>query len=149
MAENFAALTTALKTVPRYNAAVVSGDNGTTQALVNATDVDADFVFEDVPVDDVLEAAGQAKLKALVPADRARLQILVQRGTLATSKAAVRAEFLDIFGITEDQLAAGIPAVRRRPTFGEAFGYKNVGLDTIRQVVRLVDKSFIVTTGQV
>ena len=149
MAEDVAALTTALETGARYNASVVSGNNGATHALVNATDGNAAFVFEDVPVADVLEAAGQARLKALVPADRARLQILVRGDSVATSKDAIREELLDIFGITEDQLAAAIPAVRRRPTFGEAFGYRNVSLDTVRQVVRLIAKSFIVSTGQV
>ena len=155
MAENFAALTAALETDSRYNAAVVSGGNSMAQALLNATDGTAAFVFDNVPVADVLEAAGQVKLKALVPADRARLQILVRAGgslgsqNMATSKDAVRGELLDIFQITEAQLAAGVPAVRRRPTFGEAFGYKNVSLDTVRQAVRLIAKSFIVSSGQI
>ncbi len=149
MAEDFAALTTALATDARYDAAVVLGSNSTAQALLNVTDGTAAFVFDDVLVSDVLEAAGQVKLKALVPADRARLQILVRGDLLATSKDAVREELLDIFGITEAQLVAGVPAVRRRPTFGEAFGYRSVGINTVRDVVRLIAKSFIVSTGQV
>ncbi len=154
MAEDFDALVADLTTNSRYDPTMVSGNNGATQTLLNETDVLATFVFDDVPVADVLEAAGQVKLKALVPADRARLLILVSGGspgsqTVATSKDAVREELLDIFGITEVQLAAGVPAVRRRPTFGEAFGYKNVSLDTVRQAVRLIAKSFIVSSGQV
>ena len=149
MTEDFDALKTALEIDSRYHAAVVSGGNSTVQALVNAVDGTAAFVFDDVPVSDVLEAAGQVRLKALVPVDRSRLQILVRGDSLAMSKDAVRAEFLDVFGITEAQLAAAIPAVRRRPTFGEAFGYKNVSLDTVRQAVRQIAKSFIVSTGQV
>ena len=150
MAEDFVALTNALETDARYDTAVVSGSNSTAQTLLNATDGTAAFVFDDVPVADVLEAAGQVQLQGLVPADRARLQILTQGGgQMAMSKNAIRAELLDIFGITEAQLAAGIPAVRRRPSFGEAFGYKNVSLNTVRQAVRLIAKSFIVSTGQI
>ncbi len=154
MAEDFAALTNALATDARYNAAVVSGSNSTAQALLNAIDGTAAFVFDDVPVEDVQEAAGQTRMAALTSDQRGRLQAIRQRGQtgkdfVATSKDAARAELLDIFEITEAQLIAGVPAVQHRPTFGEAFGFKRVGLDTVRQAVRLIAKSFIVSTGQV
>ena len=153
MAEDFVALTNALATDARYDAAVTSGANSAAVALLNAIDTSAAFVFDDAPIAEILEAAGQARLKALLPEARARLQILKQGGALggeivATSKSAIRAELLDVFGITEAQLVAGIPAVRRRPIFGEAFGYASVGINTIRKAVRLVAKSFIVSTGQ-
>ena len=153
MVEDFNALKTALENDVRYDVAVREGANGTLVTLLNAEDTAAAFVFDDVPVADVLEAAGQSRLATLIPDDRARLQVLKQSGefgaaTIATSKSAIRAELLDVFGITEAQLVAGVPAVRRRPKFGEAFGYINVSIADVRRAVRLIAKSFIVSTGQ-
>lgn len=150
MAEDFDALKTALENDARYDAAVTSGSNGVLVDLLNAVDSSAAFVFDDVPVDDVQEVAGQARLELLTPDERGRLRILRRSNdTVATSKPAIRAELLDVCAITEAQLVAGVPAVRRRPTFGEAFGYKKVSLDVARKAVRLIAKSFIVSTGQV
>ncbi len=153
MAEDFNALKTALETDARYDAAVVSGSNSETQALLNEIDDLAAFVFDDVPVEDVQEAAGQAKMAALTSDQRGRLQGIRQRGQtgkdfVATSKDATRAELLDIFGISEAQLIVGVPAVQHRPTHGEAFGFVGVSLGTVRKAMRQIDKSYIVTTGQ-
>ena len=146
---DFNALKTALENDARYDTAVVEGANGTVVTLLNEVDNSADFVFHDVPTADVLEAAGAAKLKAIAPEQRARLRIISTNGTVALSKPAIRAELLDVFGITENQLATKLPAVRSRPRYGEAFGYASVGLPVVREAVRLIAKSFIVSTGQV
>ena len=147
--EDFDALKTALENDARYDTSVRAGANGTTVTLLNEVDGSAPFVFHDVPVADVLEAAGSAKLKALATEQRARLRIISTNGTVALSKPAIRAELLDVFGITENQLATKIPAVRSRPTFGGAFGYATVGLPVVREAVRLIAKSHIRTTEQV
>lgn len=150
MAEDFDALRTSLGTVARYDVAVRAGANSAVTALLNEEDPLAAWVYEDVLLDDIMEAAGQTRLKALTPDERGRLRILRRSDdTVATSKPDLRAELLDVFGINEAQFVAAIPAVRRRPTFGEAFGYRNVSLDTVRLAVRQIAKSFIVSTGQV
>ena len=154
MAEDFDALVADLTTNPRYDAEVVSGDNGAVQALLHEIDDAAAFVFDDVLVEEVQEAAGQPKMASLTSDQRGRLQAIKQSGQsgrdfVATSLKAIRDELIDVFGISEAQLIAGVPSVQHRPTYGEVFGYKKVGLDTVRQAVRQIDKSFIVTTGQV
>ena len=148
MAEDFDALRTALENDSLYDTEVREGANGAIVTLLN--EADTGFVFEDVPVDDVQEAAGQARLEALSADERGRLRLLRRSDdTVATSKPAIRAELLDVFAITEAQLIAGVPAVRRTATRGDAFGYKKVSLDVVRKAVRLIDKSFIVTSGQI
>ena len=146
---DFDALKNALENDARYDTSVREGANGTVVTLLNEVDGAAAFVFHDVPTADVLEAAGSAKLKALAPEQRARLRIISTNGTVALSKPAIRAELLDVFGITEDQLATKLPAVRSRLRYGEAFGYATVGISVVRDAVRLIAKSHIVSTGQV
>ena len=150
MTEDFDALKNALENdTTRYDTAIREGANGTVVTLLNEVDGAAAFVFHDVPTADVLEAAGQAKLKALSADERARLRIIAGGETLVLSKSAVRAELLDVFGISETQLVTALPAVRSRPQYGEAFGYATVGISVVREAVRLIAKSFIVSTGQV
>ena len=133
----------------RYDAAVRSGNNGVCVVLLNEEDPASAFVFSDVGVPDLLEAAGQVKLAGLTTDQRARLNVLKDQGQIALSKPAIRAEFLNVFDITEDQLALGIPSVRRRSSFAEDAGVGVPNLEDVRAVVRLIAKSFIVSTGQV
>ena len=150
MPEDFDALVIELANDARYDADVVSGNNGAVTALLGAVDNSAAFVFDDVPVDDVQEAAGQARMAALTDNERGRLGTLRRSDDLvSTSKPGIRAELLDVFQISEAQLVSGVPAVRRRPTYGEAFGYRNASLGIVRLAVRQIAKSFIVTSGQV
>ncbi len=146
MAEDFDALVADLTNNARYDAAVRSGSNDTVTALLNEADNTAAVVFDDVPIDDIQEAAGQVRLAALTPSQQGRLRTLRRNDdTVATSKPGLRAELLDVFGITEAVLVAGVPAVRRRLTFGEAFGYRNVSLNTVQEAVLLIAKSSIAT----
>ncbi len=62
----------------------------------------------------------------------------------------LRAELVDIFGgASNPAIVRLIAAAQRDRTYGEAFGYSTVSLDTVRKAVRLIAKSFIVSTGQV
>ena len=143
-----AALTVVLTDDTRYDAVVRSGNNSECLRLLNEEDPTPSFVYSDVSVSDVLQAAGQVKLAGLTTDQRARLNVLKDQGQIALSKSAIRAEFLDVFGITEDQLATGIPTVRRRSSFAESAGAGVPNLEDVRAVVRTIAKSFIVSTGQ-
>ncbi|KKM01291.1 hypothetical protein LCGC14_1795890 [marine sediment metagenome] len=136
-----AALTTALNTDSRYSGAVPGGGLGPLLDLLNERDPVGGFVFHDVPIADVLEAAGQARMKALTDAERGRLSVLRDEGLVRLSKPQIRAEFLDVFGITEDQLAAGVPESRTRPRFCEAFGFERVTKQDLFRVLRDVPTS--------
>ena len=152
MAKDFAALETALETDPRYDAAVrhdpilnVGGKSlQPIMALLNEEDPDGDFVYTDVSVADVLDAAPANKLKNLTADQRARLQVLKQGGDIvALSRPGIRAELLDVFQITEAQLATGLPVVRRRPRYGEAFGFDRVTKEDLWQVLPQITKSYM------
>ena len=138
-----AALTTALNTDPRYAAAVPGSSTGPIWELLNARDPAGTFTFHDVPIADVLEAAGQARMKALSSDERGRLSVLRDEGSVRLSKPQIRAEFLDVLGITEDQLASGVPEVRSRPRFCEAFGFEQVTKQDLFRVLRDVPASHL------
>lgn len=152
MAQDFAALKTALETDARYDAAVrhdpIANTGGKSlqpiMALLNAEDPSGAYVYEDVLVADVLDAAPANKLKNLTTVDRARLQVLKQGGDIvALSRSGIRTELLDVFGVTEDQLATGIPSVRRKPRYGEAFGFKTVTKQDLWKVLPQIAKSYM------
>ena len=147
MAKDFAALQTALNTDARYDTAVRGKSLQPLMALLNAEDTSTVFVYFDTPIADVLEAAGAVKLKGLTPDERGRLGVLKQRtdagDVVALSKSGVRAEMLDVFGITETQLAAGIPAVRRKALFAEAFGFERVVKEDLWKVLPNIAKSYM------
>ena len=100
-----------------------------------------------------------------IPAEEDRTRSSVQRRSIIVALIAAgeavfllpfvlarvfRPTFLDVFGITEDQLAVGIPTVRRRSSFAEAAGVGGpASISDVRAVVREIAKSFIVSTGQV
>ena len=153
MAKDFAALQVALDTDPRYDAAVrhdpVLNTGGKSlqpiMALLNEEDSTGSFVYSDIPVADIIDAAPANKIKNLTAIERARLQLLKQGGDqelVGTSRLGVRTELLDVLGITIAQLATGVPAVRRRPRFGEAFGFDRVRKEDLWKVLPQIAKSY-------
>ena len=138
-----AALTTALNTDSRYAAAVPGSSVGPILDLLNERDSAGAFVFHDVPIADVLEAAGQTRMAALTGDERGRLSILRDEGFVRLSKPQIRAEFLAVFGITENQLATGVPEARSRPRFCEAFGFEQVTKRDLFRVLRDVPASHL------
>ena len=149
MAEDFNALVADLTTNARYDAAVVAGRNSEVESLLNELEP-GETVIQDISREDALVAFGD-EMDLLTDAETGRLQLVVgESGTVKTSRAEIRARLVNIFG------GAGTPPITRitasatrDATFGEAFGYSRVSLDTVRKAVRLIAKSFIVTTGQV
>ena len=118
MEKDYDGLENELKTNARYDASVRSGANSETERLLGEEDPNGSFVYSDVLVADVLDAVPPARLKALTEAERGRLLVLSGQSLIATSRSGIRAELIDVFGITEDQLATAIPSVRRAPTYG-------------------------------
>ncbi|MEE8551488.1 MAG: hypothetical protein V3T08_09585 [Gemmatimonadota bacterium] len=141
MTKDFNGLEVELTSNQRYDAAVQGTSLQPLMALLNEEDPASAFVYFDVPVSDILEAAGQAKMAALTQDERNRLIVLKDEGTVAISKPAIRAELLDVFGITESQLVAGIPSVRRRARYGEAFGFALVTKEDLWKVLPNIPKS--------
>lgn len=134
-------LKTLLETDPRYDAVVVSGNDSECLRLLNEEDPTSAFIYLDIEIATVLEAAGQVKLAALTADQRSRLLVLKNTGDrgnsqIALSRSAIRAELLDVFGITEAQLVAGIPGMRRRGSFAEEAGVGgSVSLNDVRAVI--------------
>lgn len=143
MVKDYDALTTALTTDPRYAAAVPGSGITPMLALLNARDPVGDFVFHDVPIADVLEAAGQTRMKALTDVERGRLAVLKDESFVRLSRSQIRAEMLDVFGITEDQLASGVPESRTRPRFCESFGFDQVTKQDLFRVLPNVPMSHL------
>lgn len=149
MAEDFNSLKTALETDLRYDAAVRSGNNGETTRLLNELAVPAQTVITDVPRRAALKAFRDA-VRTLTQLQMDRLKLVMGEGEeIATSDSDIRAEIVDIFGVGSPAVTRLSAAATRDATYGDAFGYPNVGLNTVREAVRLIAKSFIVSTGQV
>ena len=148
MAKDFDSLKTALKNDPRYDAAVVSGNNGEVTRLLN------ELEFEQTVITDI---SRRVALKAFKDAVRTLTQLQVDRlklvmgegESIATSDPDIRAEIVDIFGSGSPAVTRLSAAATRDATYGDAFGYPNVGINVVRRAVRLIAKSFIVSTGQV
>ena len=155
MAEDFNALVADLTTNARYDAAVVAGRNSEIESLLNEIEPEIPgpgnkTVIQDVSREEALVAFGD-EMDALTSAQTGRLQLIVgESGTVKTSRAEIRARLVNIFGGAGTPPIARITAAATRDaTYGDAFGYPQVGLNTVRKAVRLIAKSFIVTTGQV
>ena len=154
MAENFAALTTALETDPRYDAAVVSGNNGEVTRLLNEIESlvpgpGNKTVIIDVPRRVALKAFRDA-VRVLTQLEMDRLKLVLgESESIATSDPDIRAEIVDIFGGASAAVTRLTAAATRDATYGDALGYPQVSLDTVRKAIRQIAKSFIVTSGQV
>ena len=149
MAENFDGLTTALRTNSRYDASVVSGNNGETTRLLNELAVPSQIVIIDVPRRAALKAFKDA-VRTLTQLQMDRLKLVMgESETIATSDPDIRAEIVDIFGGGSPAVTRLTAAARRDATYGDAFGYPLVSLDIVRNAVRLISKSFIVSSRQV
>ena len=148
MAEDFAALKTALETDSRYDAAVVSGNNGEVTRLLNEIEP-AQTVITDVPRRAALKAFKDA-VRTLTQLEMDRLKLVMgESESIATSDPDIRAEIVDIFGNPSAAVTRLTAAATRDATYGDAFGYPRVSLNTVREAVRLIAKSFIVSSGQV
>lgn len=148
MAEDFDALMADLRTNLRYDASVISGNNGETTRLLNELEVGQTIII-DVPRRAALKAFKDA-VRSLTQLQMDRLKLVMGEGdSIATSDPDIRAEIIDIFGAGSPAVTRLTAAARRDATYGDAFGYPRVSLDVVRKAVRLIAKSFIVSTGQV
>ena len=97
MAEDFNALKTALTNDARYDAAVVSGNNGEVTRLLNELEP-AQTVIIDVPRRAALKAFKDA-VRTLTQLEMDRLKLVMgESEEIATSDPDIRAEIVDIFG---------------------------------------------------
>ena len=148
MPEDFNGLVTDLTTNPRYNTAVVSGNNGEVIRLLHELEP-GEQVIEDISREDALVAFGD-EIDGLTEAKVGRLRLVVgESGTVNTSRSEVRDRLVNIFGGGTPPVVRITAAARRDATYGDAFGYPRAGLDTVRRAMRLIGKSFIVSSGQV
>ncbi len=147
--KDFAALKTALETDPRYDAAVVGGQNSATVGLLNEIET-GQTIITDVTRRVALKAFKDA-IRALSQQELIRLQLLMasaDEDIVRTSDADIRDEIVNIFGGASDAVTRLTAAAMRSRTYGEAFGFSPATLNDVRQIVRLIAKSFIVSTGQ-
>jgi hypothetical protein len=150
MAENFNALKVALETDARYDADVRNGHNATLVNLLNTLEP-LQTVITDISRQDAVKAF-RDEIRTLTAQQLQRLRLLVdsESSSVRTSDSDVRAELGDIFGGGSNPAIVRLAtAATRDATYGDAFGYSQVSLDTVRKAVRLISKSFIVSTGQV
>lgn len=147
MAEDFAALRTALATNVRYDAHVRSGNNGGLVELLRALEP-GQTVLVDISRFDAIKAF-KNDIRVRTPQQLQRLRLLMDSDLVGTSDPDVFAELADIFGATSPATARLTVVATQDATYGDAFGYPQVGLDVVRIAVRLITKSFIVSTGQI
>ena len=139
-----AALKTALESDSRYDANVRSGNNGELLRLGLETKAGSAKVWDDISVVDFVDAYGTAPIPANV---EARLQLIAgEDGTVPTSKPGIRAWFES--GVSATVKTALQALAEREQTWFEDAGAGRVTLNDIREAVRQIAKSFIVTTGQ-
>ncbi len=145
---DFDALRTALENDARYDTAVREGANSTLVGLLNELEL-GQTVITDISRQDAIKAF-RDEIRTLTAQQLQRLRLLVDSGSVRTSDSDVRAELADIFGGGSNPAIVRLSAAATRDaTYGDAFGYPQVSLNTVREAVRLIDKSFIVSTGQV
>ena len=138
-----AALITLLKT-SRFNTAIRAGRNSELLRLGLETKPGSDKVWDDIPVVDFVDAYGTAPIPANV---EARLQLIAgEGGTVPTSKPGIRSWFESSVSATVKTKLQAL--AEREKTWFEDAGAGRVSLNDIRQAVRQIAKSFIVTTGQ-
>lgn len=143
---DLAVLKSVLESDPRYDTVVRTGRNSECLQLLNATKTGAAKVWNDIPVEDFLEALGSFVLPAVA---ETRLQtIIASNGEVPTSRAGVRS-WLQA-NITDTNIITALRALaEREETWAEAAGIGQPSLNDVREVVRQIAKSFIVSTGQV
>lgn len=140
------ALGTLLDTDARYDAAVRAGSNGLLVGLLNEIETGSTKIWDDIPVDDFLDAiAGES----LTVQQEARIQTYTQaRSVVPTSRANVRT-WIQAQGLSPATLNALKALAEREQTYSEGAGIaRGVSLAHVRRAVRRVAKSFIVSTGQ-
>ncbi len=137
---DIAALTTALDTEPRYNAAVMGGRNRELLALLNADEA-GETIFLEVSSEDLLEAIGDG-VRGLSATQLETLRLYTSRETVDMRKPALRAELLQMFGGNANARTRISDAVSRTKTYGEAFGGE-VTLGDLWAALRGVTKSYM------
>ena len=146
--EDFDSLVTEVETNSRYDAAVVSGNNGEVRRLLDELEP-SKFVIQDISREEALVAFGN-EMDGLTAAKVGLLRLVVgESGTVNTSRSEVRDRLVNIFGEGTPPVVRITAVAKRDATYGDAFGYPRVGLDTVRRAMRLIGKSFIVSSGQV
>ncbi len=150
MAEDFDALVADLTTNPLYDAAVVSGNNGEVTRLLNEIEPlvpgpGNKTVIIDVPRRIALKAFKDA-VRTLTQLEMDRLKLVMgESEEIATSETDIRAEIVDIFGGASAAVTRLTAAATRDATYGDAFGYSRVSLDTVRLAIQQIDKSHAIT----
>ena len=138
-----AALITLLKT-SRFNTAIRACNNSELLKLGLETKAGSDKVWDDISVVDFVDAYGSAPIPANV---EARLQLIAgEGGTVPTSKPGIRSWFES--GVSATVKTALQALAEREQTWVEDSGAGRVRLNDVRQAVRKISKSDIVTTGQ-
>lgn len=150
MPEDFDGLVIALETDSRYDADVRGGGNATLVNLLNELE-SGQTVITDISRQDAIKAF-KDEIRTLTAQQLQRLRLLVdsESSSVRTSDSDIRAELADIFGGGSSPAIVRLTAVATRDaTYGDAFGYPSVGINVVRRAVKLIAKSFIVSTGQV
>ena len=138
-----AALISLLKT-SRFNTAIRAGNNSELLRLGLETKSGSAKVWDDISVVDFVDAFGTAPIPANV---EARLQLIAgEGGTVPTSKPGIRAWFESNASATVKTKLQAL--AEREQTWFEDAGAGKVTLNDVREAVRQIAKSFIVTTGQ-
>ncbi len=149
MVKDYPGLQAELETnIPRYDAAVRAGNNSTLVDLLNE-DETGQTIAVARSSDDVREAIGDG-IRGLTAAQIQTLRLMIpENGEVDFSRVAIRDEIREVLDGKTAALARLQTLATRTRTYGEAFGFERVSLNDVRQVVRLIAKSFIVSTGQV
>lgn len=139
-------LKTLLETDARYDAVVQAGRNSECLALLKATKTGSTKVWNDIPVEDFLDVLGNTPLST---GAENRLRLIVSTGSMVpTSKAGVLAWVQgNING--PGVLTALANQFERESTWAEDAGVGEPSLNDVREAVRQIAKSFIVSSGQV
>ncbi len=148
MDKNPDALKGELETADRYDSAVVAGRNSELVELLNEEE-EGEVITVSVSSDDVREAIGNG-IRGLSATQIQTLRLMIpENGQVDFSRAGIRNEIREVLTGKAAALARLTALATRPRTYGEAFGYERVGLTDVRQAVRQIAKSFIVSTGQV
>ena len=142
---NQEALVALLEDDTRFDVAIRAGNNSELLRLGLETKTGSASVWDDISVVDFVDAYGTAPIPANV---EARLQLIAgEGGTVPTSKPGIRAWFqASVSSTVETALKA---LAEREQTWFEDAGAGRVSLNDVREAVRQIAKSFIVSTGQV
>ncbi len=138
------ALVTLLET-SRFDTAIRAGNNSELLRLGDEPKPGSAKVWDDISVVDFVDAFGTAPIPANV---EARLQLVAgDGGVVPTSKPGIRAWFqVSVPTLVETALK---DLAEREQTWFEDAGAGRVTLNDVREAVRQIAKSFIVSTGQI